>query len=1365
MTAALDSMQQGLTAAYRRGMERMTLALGGTDGAGITAVAPYGFDGYQSRYAGALPQSPRYLLVPQAALVEPATVRVWFTRAGGGPEESVDVPLPAGCPAGRGVAVPIPGAAASIPNTLRLTRFQPRPPAAPASGGWQLVALLGNLAKLLWVVGDEHIELGGQLADVAAQRNAATAHGASLDLLGRDLSVPRFPPRPYTWDPDTIALYHLDDVPASGQPEVVTVGDDRARYQPTSHPGQNTGGRGGQPGRFARAFGFAAGPQANVTVPDHADFALPAGSSFTVEAVIKPDRAGTGTGTVVAKRTPLNTAAGVGWALTVGSYRGIDHNLRFSLSDGSREIELFADVDLADGVFHHVAAVVDHRAGPPVTTTGLLRVDGAVLARAQLAPLGALTSPEPVRIGWGRESVGNVPTDAQYVGLVDEVRLSRVARSSFHPVTGEGDDEYRRRLQVFQRWLVPTPDALRAALAEVTGPVAGNPRPFVVDEGIDPLVIGTLPLRVLPAPLAPGAGIAADGDPRSTEAAAVGVAEDEPDFDPAWLRRQEDRTGLVFEAESGGVENHRLMQWSARAALGRLLDRLGAVAGSLRVLRAYDPEATGLHRIGRALLLAHETLGPGELAVHAFAAGFGWVRRTGAGEVYVAQAAADSFRILPAAAGSTVQLPDVVEGADLALALDPDPALFADAEVQWSVARCGPGAAGVTLVGKTAVLRGLAAGDLSVHAEVSRGRHTAGGSRNIRIGLSDSSLAAGQSIAGDGTRGGTEAAAAGAPQDDFDELYLITRTDDFLGQHTNVSYGTDPATRRMQRVTGQALDVLLGLLTGAGTVTVVKAYDPAGAGLLAQGRALWLRHSTLPAPALAARAFAAGFDYVRVDPGVPQTVQVAVAAGEQIGVVGPAEVPVGAPVTVSVSPQADPSAVLLSADGSRAYVADRASARVTAFAVTASPPGTFPALTLARSARVAATPAALAVAAGHLYVAQELPGVISVLDPATLAAGAPISTGPRPVALATAGTRLFVACAGDNTLRAYDTGTGAQVASGVLPDVPLSLAVVPGGSTLYAVLAGNRFCPVNQTTLAPGAPVASGAGARYAVVSPDGSKLYVSCASDDAVNGTGTVRVYLTATNAQTKIINGFPAQAAPAALAVSADRKYLYVATSGPGRVHVVDAATDSLLAPVFTPAGPTRWLATSPAAATYLPAVVAVSAGTVVLGDPAPLAQSPQRAPRVMTAVGLGSGAGERLSWATVPFSRGQVDLSSLVSPTIQVTGEEPGSTLVRAVSVRGDHLLPYQFEVRLVPALDADPTVTLSKDQYDLVMNVLNWFHPIGVEVRTDRLRAHVVELGAADADLAPGYTFPAFRTSAPRTSAYRTPGLPSPGPTQG
>ena len=127
-----------------------------------------------------------------------------------------------------------------------------------------------------------------------------------------------------------------------------------------------------------------------------------------------------------------------------------------------------------------------------------------------------------------------------------------------------------------------------------------------------------------------------------------------------------------------------------------------------------------------------------------------------------------------------------------------------------------------------------------------------------------------------------------------------------------MDYGIDPANRRMQRVTGQALDRLLDLIAATpGTVAVIRAYDPGGPGLLAQGRALWLRHSSLTGAALAAQAFAAGFDYVALDGGPPATVQVAVAAGEQLGIAGRSEVAVGQQVTVSVQPQADPAAVAL----------------------------------------------------------------------------------------------------------------------------------------------------------------------------------------------------------------------------------------------------------------------------------------------------------------------------------------------------------------------------------------------------------------------------------------------------------------------
>ena len=303
-----------------------------------------------------------------------------------------------------------------------------------------------------------------------------------------------------------------------------------------------------------------------------------------------------------------------------------------------------------------------------------------------------------------------MPTDAPFAGLIDEVRLSSVGRSSFHPVIGEGDDQYRRRLQVFQRWLVPTPDALREALDEMVGPIAGNPHPFVVDEGVDPLVIGTHPMRVLPAPLPSGKAISADGDPRATQESAVGVAADEPDFDPAWLGRHPDLAQLDF----GGVENRRRMQWSVRAALDRLLNRIAGVPGTLRragrlrphrrrpVRTGPDAGAWPRHapprRPGGARLRRRFRLRP------AYRRGHRWV----------AQGRGDPFRVLPPPTGidgqpldlapspDLVQRPDLAEGGDLVLTLDPNLTGYADAEVHWSVARGGPGNATLTAAGKQA---------------------------------------------------------------------------------------------------------------------------------------------------------------------------------------------------------------------------------------------------------------------------------------------------------------------------------------------------------------------------------------------------------------------------------------------------------------------------------------------------------------------------------------------------------------------------------------------------------------------------------------------------------------------------------------
>ncbi|MEU0740854.1 LamG-like jellyroll fold domain-containing protein [Streptomyces sp. NPDC006134] len=1393
----LDIMRRGLTPAYDRGMERLDVTLV-PDPATRTLRAEYSFQEYLNRY-GRPPDSPRYLLAPRRQPSEPLVVRVFCTPEPGQrdeAEEHVDVPVPAGWPAGRAIAVPLPGRAGGRTRRTRLTRIEPLAPAPGSADDWQVTVLLGNLVKLLWVIGYDYEDLTARLREVQAQRHARTARGASLDLLGLDLGAPRFPPRPHTWDDDTVALYHLDEPaePAGSDAVVASAGE---RFGAPPHPCANTGARGGRTGRFSRAFEFTGAAHVTLIEAGDPDFAAGTDTSLTVEAVVRPAPAATAAGAVVAKRAVLNSAASPGWALTVGPFRRVDHNLRLSLADrDGRTVELYADRDLGDGAFHHVAAVVERLERPAGPTPGpppaliRLHLDGAEVARQRVPELGDLSGPDPLVLGQGREASPDGTTAvAQFTGLLEEVRVSRTARTSFAPVTGEDDDHYRRRLSLFQRWLVPTKEALEEALNEA-GPLAGDPAlgddpsladdpavsaPFEVHEAEGRPAGGFLTLRVLPTPLRRGQSISADGDRTADEAQAAGTAEEETDFDEAWLCRYggEDEERLAF----GPGENSRLMQLGAKTALDTLLHRVESVRpegpGRLHVLRAHDPAATDLHRIGRALLLRHDTLDSGELAVQAHAAGFGWVLHTLDGLVHVAQPAGPAFRIVTLTA-----TPDPLPGTDvpaegrLDLTLEPDPSRFTDVQVRWSVTRSGPGDAEVGQ-GVPARLDARSAGEVTVQAEVVRAGHTRGTGRVLRIGLPGDELTAGRSISRTGAVGTGRDQAAGPPDGAFDPSYLAVRTDDLSGTPRPVAYGPGPAGRRMHRTAALALDRLLDQLAGTpGTLSVLKAFEPAGPGPHREGRALTLRHSSLTAPALAARAFAAGFEHVAVpvddgppEPGTDHRVEATAAAGEQIELRGPGEIRDGEAATLTAAPHAAPADACFDGDGGRLYLSLPGSHRVTSFAVAADRPGDFPSLTLARSEPVLPFPGPLAFAGGRLHVAHERSDTVQALDPETLAPLPSVPTGPRPVALGTDGERLYVACAGDDTVRAYDAQTHQQTAVTSLPGTPRALAVAPNSAGLAVLLDGGRFQWAGRPGLEPrGDPVATGAGdLPAAAFSPDGAKLYVACVRDTPPAGrAGTVQVYATDARAPAATVGGFPDGTLPLALRAGPNAEFLYVATAGTGsvagRVHLVHVATDTLLPAVFAPGGDCPALALSPASAPYRPCLLAAprEEASVLLADPAPVSDVPARPPRLVSRQPLGPGGDQELVWSVTPEGPGRAEIPSTTRPLARIKGLAPGLVPVRAGYFDAAGLRPYQCEVRLSPRLEALPEVRIGKDRYDLVLNILNWFHPVGVELRTERLRRRVRELSGADADLLPAYTFPTYRTADRHPSRFRPPG---------
>ncbi|MFH9958471.1 LamG-like jellyroll fold domain-containing protein [Streptomyces roseolus] len=1393
---ALAVMRGALPAPYDRGMERMTVPLGAQQQGGTIPVRAYDFKGY-ARHYGRPPASPRYLLTPRQEVPVPLAVETVFTRDGGATTERVTVRVPAGHPAHGAVTIPIPGRAADLTDRLRLVSLTPHGPGGPVTTvTWEVTALLGNLAKLLWVIGAEHEAVAARLHDVTAQRDTETAHGASLDLLGLDLGAPRFPPRPHTVDDDTVALFHLDDLPPLDEQGLPTPGAEPATVVDAAAPGReglNQGAHSGRTGRFAHAFAFGPGASA-LTVAHAGVFDLPAGAPFTVEAIVRPDRATT-YGPVAAKRGRLDDPGSKGWALVVGTFRGIDRNLRLSLSDGSTQVDLYADRDLGDGSFHHVAGTLAHT---DTASTAVLHLDGREAARHVTDhPLGELSSGAELVLGQGKKDLDDgTTTTLQYQGLLEEVRLSSTARHTFAPVTGEADEQYRRRLAIFHRWLLPTPDALQAAVNAVAGPIAGSadPTPFVVREQTEPVVTGGRLLRVLPRTLPVSQSIAADGTLGAPEEAAVGTADrDEPDFDPTWLIRHPDLSGLAFADDVDA----RRMQLTVVRALDALVARLGPDAGSLHVLKAYDPgpDATGLHGVGRAVLLAltdATTVDAARLGALAHAAGFGWVQHTREGHVYAAQPRGDVFRITTGDPGTGPDtdagtgpeqdagpgLPDVVEGDALTLRVEPDPSRLPDAEVRWSLLRSEAGDA-VFLPGEPGTLHALTAGDVTVRVEVAHHGHVGSGTRRIRIGLGDTALTAGGSISGTGRHGATETASAGPPTPDFDPRMLHLRTDDLNRPPRPVDYGPGHADRLMQRVTGEALDRLLDVLAPTGGQLVVLASytaqeggrpapDPAvpaaepdpDTALHAQGRALRIRHSTLTAPALAARAFAAGFDHIRVDPATPdgpETVRVAVRPGEQLTVTGPAEVTVDETVPFEVAPAAAPAAACFAADGSRLFLADPGAHRITSVTLTEAEGQPHPDLALGASRRVAPFPGALAFGGGRLFVAHERLGRVAVLDPVDLepAAAPPEPLCPRPAALATDADRLYVGC-GDATLRAFALTTGAPATPLNLPAAPRSLAVAADSPSLYALLADGRWCRVERATLTLRETVATDdPKARSLAVTADGKKLYL-ISPGAGTSGGGRVLLYRPPDATPKVVLSDFPPGTEPVALSLSGDEKLLYVATAGSpsavGRVLLVDAAADVRLPQVFSPGRGGPALAASPAAAPYPPCLVMAPrrSGTVLLADPAPLAAEPPAPPRLAAEVPLGTGLGEVLAWSATPDGPGTAEPTAPQAPVCTVAGVTPGRVLLRAAYLAAEGLLPYQCEVDLKDGTAATGA-KITKEQYDLILNVLNWFHPVGVECRTDRLRA-LAGLDDEDPERPRLHTFPTYHVADPFSSPF-------------
>ena len=416
-----------MPAPYARGSATQELYLVRT-GAGTADVGPYDFSTFLARYGlQSKDIGASYVLTLRVdQLSGPAEVDITYASSSG--SGTAHLVIPAGSLAGTSFAL---GSLPKDPGlVVRKLTEHPAPGSGQPSGPdkWALTVLLGNVARLIRVASGESRTLAATARDVKAQHHLRTARGASLDRIGQGLGVPRLLPAPYRldFDPDTVALYHFDDAIA---PVIDATRD---------HPGISVGaGRNvSVPAKFGGACqiissgGLASG---GLIVPDALAFAINPAAGFTVEmfANLLASPGAQETYIFASKRPRLDQSVSPGWLLAVEPSPA-GHDLTFTLTDSAGLVVRVAAVNfIRPADWFHVAAVID-----PVAKQAALFLNGQSVATAPLGALGVIDTGADIGLGADSNGAG------YFVGLLDEVRFSNIARTNFSTVLGANAKPY-----------------------------------------------------------------------------------------------------------------------------------------------------------------------------------------------------------------------------------------------------------------------------------------------------------------------------------------------------------------------------------------------------------------------------------------------------------------------------------------------------------------------------------------------------------------------------------------------------------------------------------------------------------------------------------------------------------------------------------------------------------------------------------------------------------------------------------------------------------------------------------------------------------------------------------------------------------
>ena len=287
--------------------------------------------------------------------------------------------------------------------------------------------------------------------------------------------------------------------------------------------------------------------------------------------------------------------------------------------------------------------------------------------------------------------------------------------------------------------------------------------------------------------------------------------------------------------------------------------------------------------------------------------------------------------------------------------------------------------------------------------------------------------------------------------------------------------------------------------------------------------------------------------------------------------------PVTNVLKATISTGAIPGVVKMSPDGSRVYVVNRGSNNVSVINTATN--------TVTNTIAVGYSPVSAAINSNgsRLYVSNLDGNNVSVINTVTntVLATVGVGTHPNELRITPDGSKVFVLNASSHSISVIGASTNSVIGTIGLGVVPFDLEISPNGARLYVSnINSGTISVINTATDAVVANVSMGAATSSLdlVVTPDNSKVYVTLQYNSVPQSVGVIN---TATNTLLTDINVNPQ---PEMLCISPDGSRLYVSCMTTNTVSVVNTATNTFLNNITVGTGRTAQMATTPDGARLL-------------------------------------------------------------------------------------------------------------------------------------------------------------------------------------